>query len=121
MNKNDNKFLKFQILTLTLLFTTFFLQEGYFWAPLKVPAVPSSHRKHTYFKVYFKAAYSSLKNRKYIEKKLTLKFSISTSESWSLSDIDNLDICPYSGMYVTYYFPENVLRYDLYFQFLFAR
>ena len=32
---------------MTLLFTTFFLQKGYFWAPLKVPAVPSSYRKHT--------------------------------------------------------------------------
>ena len=51
MNKNNDKFLKplfiFQILILTLLFTTFFLQKGYFWAPLKVLAVPSCHRKRT--------------------------------------------------------------------------
>ena len=32
---------------LTLLFTTFFLQKGYFWAPLKMPTVPSSHCKRT--------------------------------------------------------------------------
>ena len=51
MNKNNDKFLKplfiFQILILTLFFTTFFLQKGYFWAPLKVLAVPSCHRKRT--------------------------------------------------------------------------
>ena len=50
MNKNNDELLKnllyFKI-DLTLLFTTFFLQKGYFWAPLKVLAVPSCHRKRT--------------------------------------------------------------------------
>ena len=37
----------YQILILTLLFTTYFLQKGYFWAPFKMPTVPSSHCKRT--------------------------------------------------------------------------
>ena len=51
MNKNNDKILKplliFNFWDFTLLFTTFFLQKGYFWAPLKMPTVPSSHCKRT--------------------------------------------------------------------------
>ena len=36
---------------MTLLFTTFFSQKGYFWAPLKMPTVSSSHCKHTAVKM----------------------------------------------------------------------
>ena len=39
----------FQILTLTILFTIFLVEKGYFSAPLKVPTVPSSHCKRTAF------------------------------------------------------------------------
>ena len=40
---------------MNLLFTTFFPKKDYLWAPLKVPAVPSSYRKHT-----AKTAYGTL-------------------------------------------------------------
>ena len=40
----------YQILILTLLIITFCLQKGYFWAPLEMPSVPSSHCKGTDFK-----------------------------------------------------------------------
>ena len=73
MNKNNDKFLKplfiFQILILTLFFTTFFLQKGYFWAPLKVLAVPSCHRKRTAKIKHFLTMTFLTSKKKNLEKK----------------------------------------------------
>ena len=75
MNKNNDKFLKplfiFQILILTLFFTTFFLQKGYFWAPLKVLAVPSCHRKRTAKIKHFLTMTFLTSKKKNLEKNMT--------------------------------------------------
>ena len=47
------------MLTLTLLFTTFFLLKGYIWAPLKMPTVPSRYCKHTAFDIFHSTPSSS--------------------------------------------------------------